>query len=119
MRVSRHASDKLPHLGHRSAQRTHVRSPRDTQRTLVRTDYNPRPQRDVQEIPRDTRVSTLLPLDPPEIVVLPASNRVIDYDNQQRSVRKLRGRSMQLARFARRYCRITTAISACYSRIYR
>ena len=51
------------------------------------TDYNPRPQGDVQETPRDTWVPTLPPLDPPEIVILTASNRIIDYELQTAAFR--------------------------------
>ena len=74
-RVSRHASDKLPHQGHRNTQRTHVRSP-VTQIIIL-----------IQEIPRDTRVPNPLPLDPPEIVVLPATDRIIDYELQTAAFR--------------------------------
>ena len=38
-------------------------------------------------MPRDTRISTLLPLDPPEIVVLPATDRIIDYELQTAAFR--------------------------------
>ena len=51
------------------------------------TDYNPQPQRVVQEIPRDTRVRNPLPLDPPDIVVLPATDRIIDYELQTEAFR--------------------------------
>ena len=51
------------------------------------TNYNPQPQRVVQEIPRDTRVPNPLPLDLPEIVVLPTSDRIIDYELQTAAFR--------------------------------
>ena len=51
------------------------------------TDYNPQPQRAIQEIPRDTRVPNPLPLDPPVIVVLPATDRIIDYELQTAAFR--------------------------------
>ena len=69
------------------------------------TDYNPQPQRVTQEIPREIRVPTPLSLDPPDIVVLPATDRIIDYE-QQLSVRKLLGAvptPMQRTQYDRRY----------------
>ena len=51
------------------------------------TDYNPQPQRDIQEIPRDTQIPNPIPLDPPEIVVLPATNRIVDYELQTAAFR--------------------------------
>ena len=51
------------------------------------TDYNPQPQRVIHEIPRDIRVPDPLPLDPPDIVVLPAADRIIDYEQQTAAFR--------------------------------
>ena len=51
------------------------------------TDYNPQPQRVIQEIPRDIRVPTPLPLNPPDIVVLPVTDRIIDYELQTAAFR--------------------------------
>ena len=80
-RGPRHASDKLPHQGHRNTLRTYVRT------FTGDTDYNPQPQRVIQETPSDIRVPNPLPLDPPDIVVLPATDRIIDYDLQAAAFR--------------------------------
>ena len=55
------------------------------------TDYNPQPQRVIQEIPRESRVPTPLPLHPPDIVVLPATDRNIDYEQQTAAFRAAGG----------------------------
>ena len=78
------------------------------------TDCNPQPQQDIKEIPRDTWVPNPLPLDPPEIVVLPRLI-VLSITNckRQRPVRKLQGAvqtPMQLARYDRRYHNIYTIV---------
>ena len=51
------------------------------------TDYNPQPQRVIQEIHREIRVPNPLPLDPPDIVVLPPTDRIIDYEQQTAAFR--------------------------------
>ena len=51
------------------------------------TDYNPQPQRTIQEIPRDTQVPNPLPLNPPDIVVMPVTDRIIDYELQTAAFR--------------------------------
>ena len=87
-RVQRHASDKPPHQDHRNVLRTYVR-------LLVTLIITPNPnessQRVIQEIPRGIRVPTPLPLDPPGIVVLPATDRIIDYELQTAAFRAAGG----------------------------
>ena len=84
-RVQRHASDKPLHQGHQNVLRTYVRT------FTGDTDYNPQPQRVIQEVPREIRVSTPLPLDPPDIVVLPATDRIIDCELQTATFRAAGG----------------------------
>ena len=72
------------------------------------TDYNPQPQRVIQEIPRDIRVPNPLPLDPPDIVLSSPQLIVLSIRSckQQRSVRKLQGAvptPMQRTRYDHRY----------------
>ena len=55
------------------------------------TDYNPQSQRVIQEIPREIRVPNPLPLDPPDIVILPATARIIDYEQQTAAFRAAGG----------------------------
>ena len=51
------------------------------------TDYNSQPQRVIQEILWDIRVPNPVPLDPPDIVVLPATDCIIDYELQTAAFR--------------------------------
>ena len=61
--------------------------PTDVRKFTGDTDYKPQPQRVIQEIPREVQVPTPLPLDPPDIVVLPATDRIIDYELQTAAFR--------------------------------